>query len=205
MPLTVTPVESERRRKDKKLVMVPGDLVDQLLHLAAREGKPLSTFVEEQLEQVTRARHLGASLRDVVSFYEIMEDLKSAGAVFTPAEVMKFLTEEASPGLREKLHRTWFEAGQWYGKYLMAKFPDQVDALGRLLRATRWDLDEVKVTRKERNVEVRCISSGLSLEDTEALCNFVEGTMNSLAYEAKKKDCARGIVHLVFEEGATRG
>ncbi len=200
MPLTVPQAEPERRRKDKKLVMVPGDLVDQLLHLAAREGKPLSTFVEEQLEQVTRARHLGASLRDVVSFYEIMEELKSAGAMFTPSEVMKFLVGEVFPRQGEELRGKWYEAGQWYGKYLMAKFPDQVDALGRLLRATRWDLDEVKITRKGREVEVRCIANGLSMEETDALCNFVEGSMNSLGFGAKKKDCVRGIVHLVFEE-----
>ncbi len=198
--------DPEPRRKDKKLVMVPGDLVDQLMRLAGREGKPLSTFVQEQLEQVVRARNLGAPLKDIVNFYEIMEELKSAGAMFTPSEVMKFLVGEVFPRQGEELRGKWYEAGQWYGKYLMAKFPDQVDALGRLLRATRWDLDEVKITRRGREVEVRCIANGLSLEETDALCNFVEGSMDSLGYGAKKKDCVRGIVHLVFEEGgAARG
>ncbi len=202
MPLTVAPVDSERRRKDKKLVMVPGDLVDQLLHLAAREGKPLSTFVEEQLEQVTRARQLGAPLKDIVSFYEIMEELKSAGAMFTPSEVMKFLVGEVYPGQGEKLRGQWHEAGRWYGKYLIAKFPDQVDALGRLLRASRWDLDEVKVTRKNRGVEIRCISTSFSLEETGFLRYFIEGAMLSLGYEAKKGDSTRGIIFLVFEEAS---
>ncbi len=192
-------------RKDKKLIMVSKDLVAQLLEIAGREGKSLSSFIHEVLEQVVRVYGMGRPLKDVVDFFEIMEALKSAGAVFTPTEVLRFLIGEVCPEGRETLQGKWYESGQWYGKFLITKFPDQVDALERLLRASRWDLDEVNVTRGENGVEMRCISMSLPLEETELLRKFIEGSMHSLGYETKKRDCMRGIIFLEFEKtDATR-
>ncbi len=189
-------------RKEKKLILVPSDLVDQLLQMAAKQGKSLGTFLQEQLEQVVRANRAGYPLKDLIDFFEVTESLKSAGAVFAPPEVMRFLIDAVYPTGKEKLHGKWYEAGQWYGKYLMAKFPDQLEGLTRLLQASRWDLQEVNVTRKSRAVEVRCISANFSPEETEFLGRFIEGAMHSMGYETKTGDSTRGIVFMVFEEGA---
>ena len=188
-------------RKEKKLIMVPSDLANQLLEMAGRQGKPFSSFLQGHLEQVVRVGRIGAvPLKDIVDFFEIMESLKSAGATFAPPEVMRFLIEEVYPKGRERLQGKWYESGEWYGKYLTAKFPDRLDALERLLRASRWDLDELNVTRKTNGVEIRCISTNLSLEETDLLLRFIEGAMRSLGYEAKKGDYSRGIISLGFEQ-----
>ncbi len=193
------------RPKDKKLILVPKDLVSQLLEVAGREGKPLSSFVGEVLDQALRTWSMGHTLQHVVDFFEIMETLKSAGAVFTPAEVLRFLTEAVGPKDRETLQGKWYESGQWYGKYLIAKFPNQVDALQRLLQASRWDLDEVNVTRREDNIEISCISTSLPLEETQLLGKFIEGSMHSLGHKTKGEDFTRGIIRLRFEKAeATR-
>ena len=187
------------KRTDKKLVLVPGDLVAQLLEIAARRGKSFSTFLEEDLQQVVRVGRMETSLKEVVDFFEMMLMLKSAGATFTPAEVSRFLVRAVPPEGWEKLAGKWYESGQWFGKFLIAKFQDRIDALERLLRASRWDLEEVKVTRGENGVEVRCISESLPLEETECLRNFIEGSMDSLGYGVRKRDSTRGIIYLEFE------
>ncbi len=187
-------------RRDKKLIMVSSDLADQLLQLASREGKPLSTFVQEHLEHVVSVHHKGYKLGDAVKFYEIASGLKSSGAVFIPLDVMKFILEALPLDQREKLQLKWYDAGAWYGKYLLTKFSDQVEALESLLKASWWDLDEVNVTRKAERIEFRCISMGSSLEETEFLRSFIEGAMHTLGYKTAKEDRTRGIVLLVFQQ-----
>jgi hypothetical protein len=95
----------------------------------------------------------------------------------------------------------WYEAGQWYGKFLLARFPDHIEALERLLQVTHWDLDEVRFLRREGVVLIRCISKSLSLEETEFVCYFLEGVMHSLGYKTKEKDATRGIILLTFDQG----
>ncbi len=187
-------------RKDKKLIMVRSDLADELLELASREGKPLSSYVQEHLEHVVKARQMGYAVRDAISLYDILVGLKSAGAMFVPLDVMKFLVEVVPPGQREKLRWKWYEAGQWYGKYLLAKYSDGVESMERLLLASWWDLDEVKTKRGEGWVEFRCISMSFSYEETEFLRYFIEGAMHSLGYKTGNQDCTRGIVFLAFKQ-----
>ncbi len=185
-------------RRDKKLIMVPSELADQLLQLASWEGKPLSSFVQEHLEHVVNVHQKGYKLGDAVKLYDIASGLKSSGAVFIPLDVMKFMLEALPEGQREKLHLKWYDAGAWYGKYLLTKFSDPVDALEGLLRASWWDLDEVDVSRKGERIEFRCISTGFSLEETEFLRSMIEGAMHALGYKTAKEDCTRGIIMLAF-------
>lgn len=198
--LTLVASASATGRRDKKLIMVSSDLADQLLQLASREGKPLSSFVQEHLEHVVAVHHKGYKLGDAIKFYEIASGLKSSGAVFIPLDVMKFILEVLPPDQREKLQVRWYDAGVWYGKYLLTKFSDPIEGLEGLLKASWWDLDEVHLTLKEERIEFRCISMGSSNEETEFVRCFIEGAMQTLGYEVKKADCTRGIVFLAFEE-----
>lgn len=191
---------SRRMAKDKKLLMVSSDLVSELMKISSREGKAFPSFVNETLEQVLRAYELGHSLEEIVDFFELMEAQKSAGALFTPMDVLNYLIGKVYQVEKEELQGKWYESGEWYGKYLIVKFADPVDALRRILVASRWDLNAVEVSREEKAVKVRCVSTVLPIEGTELLLKFIEGAMHSLGYKTRKRDYLKGVIFLEFEK-----
>jgi len=189
--------------RGKKLTLVPTDLLERLMRISNREGKTLFSFVSEIFEQALRVYEAKHNLQEVVDFFELMETQKASGAVITPLDVLTYLIGELYPSGKEVLCERWYESGQWYGKYLLDRFhnQNQVDALGKLLSVTRWDLKEVLVKEEDGVVKVRCVSPLLPLENTELLVRFVEGVMDSLGYKVRKEDFMRGIVLLEFEKG----
>lgn len=188
--------------RGKKLTLVPTDLLERLMRISNREGKTLYSFVSEIFEQALRVYESKHTLQEVVDFFELMETQRASGAVITPVDVLTYLIGEVYPSGKEVLYERWYESGRWYGKYLLDRFhnQNQVEALGKLLAVTRWDLKEVLVEEEGGVVKVRCVSPLLPLENTELLVRFVEGVMDSLGYKVRKEDFMRGIVLLEFEK-----
>lgn len=187
--------------KGKRLIRVPSDLVTKLSEAANREGKPFYDYTTEALEQAVRAHKMGASLRDVVDFYRVMEVMKGSGAVLVPRDTLNWLIERLHQEGEEGLMEVWRESGVWFGRYLTTKLHDEdpVEAFARVLKGSRWDLDEVMVEVDGGRVRLRCMSFTLSLESTKLLMSFVEGVMQSMGYRAVERDHMRGMITLEFE------
>lgn len=186
--------------KDKKLIRVPSRLVAELTRASNTEEKSFYDFTTESLEQAVRAHEMGRPLREIVDFYELMEMQRASGAVITPKDVLDYLISKLYPKEKKALQQKWYESGRWYGKYLDARLRgrDAVEVFGRILSASRWDLNEVSVERKGETATFRCVSFTLPLEGTELLVRFLEGVMHSLGYETKKLDFMRGMVTMEF-------
>lgn len=186
--------------KDKKLIRVPSRLVAKLTRASNLEEKAFYDFTTESLEQAVRAHNMGISLKEIVDFYELMEIQRASGAVITPKDVLDYLISKLYPKEKAALQKKWYESGRWYGKYLDTKLRGRgaVEVFGRILSASKWDLNEVNVEREEENVMLRCVSFTLPLERTELLVRFLEGVMHSLGYETKKLDSTRGIITMEF-------
>lgn len=182
------------RPKGKKLIFLAGDLVDGLMKAASREGKPFDTFVEGGLRQVLRAHGMGYSQEELTRFLEVYQ-VQRESMTLIPLDVLNHLLGKAE---KDQLQAKWHDAGVWYGKYLKGKVDQPVQALGRLLRATRWDLDEVDVKEGGGTVKFRCFSSTLSAEGTGWLREFIEGAMHGLGYKTEKEDSVKGIILLEF-------
>lgn len=186
--------------KDKKLIRVPSRLVAKLTRASNLEEKAFYDFTTESLEQAVRAHNMGISLKEIVDFYELMEIQRASGAVITPKDVLDYLISKLYPKEKAALQKKWYESGRWYGKYLDTKLRgrDAVEVFGRILSASKWDLNEVNVEREGETVMLRCVSFTLPLERTELLVRFLEGVMHSLGYETKKLDSTRGIITMEF-------
>lgn len=187
--------------KGKKLILVPSDLVAKLTEISNVEGKIFYGFISEIFEQALRAHEMGHTLKDLVDFFELMETQKASGAVIAPLEGLTFLISEVYPSKSEVLFGKWYESGEWYGKYLMARFHKQnpVEAFAKLLQVSQWDLKEVHVTQNTDSVRFRCVSPLLPLENTKLLLNFIKGVMHSLGYGTIMEDYLKGIIVLEFK------
>jgi len=185
--------------KGRRLIFVSDDILRRLMKAANMQGKAFTTFIEEALEQLMRANDMGHDLKEVVDFFEVLQAQRNSGAVFTPMDVLNYLIGKVYEAEGEQLQAKWYESGKWYGKYLKDKFDEPTMALGSLLRATRWDLDEVEVRLEGDAVKFRCVSAVLTKEGTELLLKFIEGAMHSLGYETVNKDYMKGIILLEFK------
>lgn len=188
--------------REKKLTLVPTDLLARLLKISGRDGKTLYGFISEILGQALKVYESNHTLKEVVEFFELMEAQKASGAVITPVDVLSFLIGELYPSKKDVLLEKWYESGQWFGKYLLARFnkQDQVEAFGKLLAIGRWDLKEVHFKREGDLVTVRCVSPLLPIENTLLILKFIEGVMDSLGYGVITEDHLKGIILLEFNK-----
>jgi hypothetical protein len=191
---------SSKAAKDKKLILAPSDLVSKVMEISNREGKTLFNFVAEALEQTLRAAEMNRTIKEIVDFYRAMETQKSSGAVIVPIEAFTYLINKLYLTDRKNLLKKWYESGEWYGKYLLAKFHDgdPVEGFRDLLSVSQWDVNEVSFTKDNDNVRIKCVSPLLPLENTELLMKFTEGVMHSFGYEVENEDYARGMILLTF-------
>ena len=186
------------RSKGKRLIPIPETLLRGLMEASSTEGKPLNRYVEEALQQAVRVFEAGQNLKGMVHYFEILQSQKASGAIFTPLIVFDFLTSKVYATDKEKLLDVWFESGKWYGKYLVEKFEDPVQALADLLRAARWDLNEVDVKELDGKVKFRCTSTALTKAGTELLLKFIEGALDGMECEAVKSEFMKGLVLVEF-------
>jgi len=191
--------------EDTKLIVVPSRLVERLRAVAARQGVPLSSYTTEALEEALRAQGLGASLREAVDLYHLMQIQKGARAVYIPRSSLDHLIRELYPTNGEELRGIWYEAGRWYGAYLRTKLKDD-DLLGFLEKAllVSWDLDEVEIRNDDSGFTLKCTSFTMSLESTELLLSYLSGAMNSLGYEELSRDYMRGMATVQYRISLNR-
>ena len=189
---------SQGRSKGKRLIPIPESLLKGLMDAASKEGKPLNGYIEEALQQAVKVFESGQNLKGMVHFFEILQSQKASGAIFTPLTVFDYLTDKVYVADKDKLLEVWFESGKWYGKYITEKFQESVEALADLLKATRWDLNEVNVTNIDGKLKIRCTSTALTKEGTDMLLKFIEGALEGMDCKTLKKEFMKGLILIEF-------
>ncbi len=185
----------------KKLISVPGDLLEDVNRASVKENATASKFVEDALKHAVKMNTLGIDSKNLTEVCAIIQTYHVLGGAFVPTDVLNYLTAKAYAEDKETFQAKWYDSGQWYGKFLKEKFPDPVLSFKSFLEATRWDLSEVDVTRnKDGFVKLRCISSVLSNQETELQVNIMEGGMQRLGYRVEKCDFMRGIAAVEFKK-----
>ncbi len=172
------------------------------MSFANKEGKPFQSLLAQIISSGLRVLQGGHTLEEVVDFYELMEMQRSSGAALLPVDLCNYMIARLCETERENITQKWREAGSWYGRYLSSRFPggETPEMLCKLLKATRWDLREVQVTREEATVKFQCICPQLPEESTHLLASFVEGAMASLKLKAVNTEILKG---MIFQEFVT--
>jgi len=193
----------KKGKLERRLMAVRGDLVEKVIWVANRNGKTVYSFVNEVMEQALEAEEMGRSLKEIVELYKLLEIEKKSGAVLMTRERLSFLIEKLYPLEKEALLEKWYDSGQWYGKYLLLRFGEgePVEMLEKLLHVYAWDAGEIYVSTEGGSVHLRCVAPSHSHEgETELFSRYLEGVMNSLGYNLKRRDLSKGLVLLDFEK-----
>jgi hypothetical protein len=188
------------QRKDKKLVYVNYDLLEEVAKASRSRGETITKFLEEALEQAVRVTMAGYDIKQLGEFFEVMYAQRILGGAFVPLDVLNYLTNAVCKDGKEQLGAVWFESGKWHGKYLKERFDDPVKSLESFLEASRWDLSEVEVRRFGATARVRCVSTVLTEEATQLLARFIEGIMQGIGYQTEKSDILKGMIVQDFKQ-----
>ncbi|MEM3051813.1 MAG: hypothetical protein QXJ40_06995 [Candidatus Bathyarchaeia archaeon] len=189
---------AKMKERNKKLVYVPQYIIDEIIEVSKKRGESISKFVEDALLQTLRIDKAGYDIKKLGALFEVMRASKVLGGVFFPLEVSSYLVQKTSASELKDLHRKWLKTGEWYGKYLKEKFEDPPSALKLFLEMFRWDLNEVEVKKGTNCTTLICVSSMISLEETEMLAFFMEGIVKGMGFTIKFKDVVKGLVVLEF-------
>lgn len=182
---------------EKKLVVVRSDVLEKIQEMARKENKTLFAIVNEILQDALMANESRATIGDLTRFYQLMKVEKDSGALMIPADLLLKLIRRSH--YNDELKSEWFLAGEWYGKYLTAKFERPMDVLPALLSTCLWHLSEVKVeVRAEGKTFVNIIAPNIDQQFLELTGRYLEGMMNALGYRAVKSDIVRGVAILEF-------
>jgi hypothetical protein len=108
---------TRKQPEDTKLLVLPGDLVDQLKDISSRKGLSLSSYAIDTFEEAIRADSMSTDLRDTVDAYHIREVQRDAGGMVIPRSILRQLME-CTEGSSGRFKDLWGETGRWYGQYL---------------------------------------------------------------------------------------
>lgn len=183
-------------KKDKKLIVVRGDLLEKLSTITAKEGKTMYAFTNEIFEQVLKAYEMQVSLAELVEFYNLMKFGKDSGSVILPSELLDYMISKLHKKEKEELLQKWYDSGVWYGKYLRLQSHEQepLQLLQKLLQTWMWNITDFSFDMEKEKLVIRCISPHLTMESTESLAKFLEGIFHSLNFEIIKNECLKGII-----------
>ena len=182
--------------KGKKLVYVSEDLIEKVSKVSRAEGVSLSKLIEDSLMETVKVNELGYSSKQMSDFFNVLQTHRVLGGLFIPSGVLEFMIETCCKNDTCKLQSLWFDSGKWNGKYLKEKFQNPVDAFRHFLELSRWDLNEVDVKADGNSIRVRCVSTVMSVEGTQLLAKYVEGTVCGLGYKTEHADVLKGMIIL---------
>jgi len=189
-------------RKQKKLIAVQSDLVQNIVRIANIKGRTVYSFVNEIMEQAIEAEEIGRSLKEVVELHKLIEIEKKTGTTLITREILNYLIQRLYPSEEETLLEKWYSSGQWYGKYVFARFQngDTLEILNKLFQAYAWNASEVRITKGNDSISLRCVFPNHTPEETQLFSRFLEGAMHSIGYNLKKRDLLKGLILLDFEK-----
>jgi len=171
-----------------------------MMEAARREGRPLSSLVEEALEHALQARRLGYNPDKALEHLRVLKAQRTLGGSFIPQDVLSHLMSQIDDGEKmQNLKKKWRESGAWHGNYLKEEFEDPIKAFKTLLETMRWDLNEVKLEEDNAKVKLRIASTTLTIAETDLLLEYVKAALTGIGLKIQKTSHMRGLIIIEAE------
>lgn len=190
------------RKSGRKLVFVPSDIIDRLTELSNREGRPLSVFLAEILEEALKVYEDGGSVAEAVGSYRMISMQRSAGILFLPVSLVNILLSQLEPEKLKEALRSAYDAGYWYGRYITVKFDNPLSTVETFLSSILVSPMDLSIDKAEGSVKFKCIVPTLSSESTKLLVSMIEGIMAALGYRVKREEYTKGIAIIEFKRSS---
>lgn len=182
---------------EKKLVVVRADVLEKISEMARKENKTLFAIVNEILHDALKVREMSVTVGELANFYKLIKVQKDSGAIIIPVDILLKLLQKWDD--KESLMKEWVSAGEWYGKYLIAKFGNPSDVLPSLLSTSLWHLSDVRMEiRNDGRIVISIIAPNTDQVLLELTGKYLEGLMDALGFRSIKSDIVRGVGIIEF-------
>jgi hypothetical protein len=187
--------------KDRKLILLRTDLLQEAIKITSKEGKTLYAFTNEIFEQALKAHQMDTTLKEVLELFMLIKLEKDGGAIAIPVGLLDAMTKKLWENGKDELLQKWFEFGGWYGQYLGIRFggEDWLIKFGKLLKSL-YGFTEFNLELNSEKACIKCVALYFTPEITECFSRFIEGVMQSAGYRSTKNRCLRGLIHIEFEK-----
>ncbi|MCS7097907.1 MAG: hypothetical protein NZ922_02885 [Candidatus Methanomethyliaceae archaeon] len=184
---------------EKKLLVVRSDILEKLSEVARKENKTLFALTNEILQDALKASEMKTTIREIVDFYRLMKIQKESGSMVIPMNLLLSSLKKSNDKM--KILKEWNDAGEWYGKYLIAKFDNPLEILPSLLSTSFWHVSEVKINRKTNDrIAISIIAPNVDQLLIEVTVEYLIGIMRALDFYNIKNDILHGIAILEFSK-----
>ena len=185
--------------KDTKLIVVPADIADTLKIIAGRLGTGFPNYVEDVLNQAINADEVGASLKETVELYKMVNIQMDAGAQRISRSDLNEIINQIPKRKQRKLEKIWFNSGRWYGHYLKTKL--DLDSITTYLEQDlklSWNLDDVQIELDDVELILTCVGFNLTETSTNIIIKYLSGLMEALDLRETDKSVLRGLIKIRY-------
>jgi hypothetical protein len=79
--------------KDRKLILLRTDLLEEAIKITSKEGKTLYAFTNEIFEQALKAYQMDTTLKEVLELFMLIKLEKDGGAIAIPVGLLDIMTK----------------------------------------------------------------------------------------------------------------
>ncbi len=165
--------------------------------MASRKNLTLYGLLSDVLEKVVDLDNVGASINEAIHGFQLCRIAKEIGYVFVP-EGLWYNTAEASLNSDpEQTRKRFAEAGEWIGKYALAKSrgTDPTKYMVSCLEPLGCDATELSIDGTD-NIHIRCVNPQHSLSYAESFSTLLSRAIETLGYVCENRTTSRGMILL---------
>ncbi len=185
------------KKRGAKLIPVSEDVIDEIMALADRIGKPVRKIVEELLTEGTRVYTRGGiPLSQAINEYLLLLEMKRLGFTLVPVSILNKVDSNDN-----ELKSEWLKAGKLIASMMRAQGVKSVDSIVKYLKPVIMDAGEILLTNNESEYTLTIVALARNRNGINALISLVTGVILGLGYNVieTKIDEGIGIVKFVYK------
>ncbi len=179
-------------RKSVRLVPVPEDIIEKVVAVAEKTGKPLKKVVAEILDKGADMMLAGASLDEVKGVVLALKNVVKVGLALYPSSIVSSCNDD-------ELFKTMHDVGRMCGAMIAARNDFSPDLLEGVLRLVFCDAARVAVSNSPEGVRITLVAPTRNKKLCEAALKFIEGVMYELGYKTVHSEVSEGLVNAYFK------
>ncbi len=177
------------KKRGAKLIPVSEDVIDEIIALADRIGKPVRKIVEELLLEGTKAYTRGGiPLSQAINEYLLLLEIKRLGFTLTPVSILNKIDND-----NDILRNEWFKAGKLIASMMRAQGVKSADNIVSYIKPVIMDAGEVLLSSNGSEYTLTIVALARNKNGINALIALVTGIVAGLGYSVKETKIDEGI------------
>ncbi len=182
------------KRRGAKLIPVSEDIIDEIIALADRIGKPVRKIVEELLLEGTKAyTRGGVPLSQAINEYLLLLEVKRLGFTLTPVSILNKIDNSD-----DILKNEWFKAGKLIASMMRAQGVRSADDIVSYIKPVIMDAGEVLLSNNGTEYTLTIVALARNKNGINALVTLVKGIIIGLGYNIRETKIDEGIGVIKF-------